>query len=67
MNNHIFVECKFAIKLWSDLRHYCQRSSVIPILNPQSATFFEIDPDLGFWPWTNAGKISILDVVGILE
>ena len=19
--NHIFVECKFAIKLWSDLRH----------------------------------------------
>ena len=46
--NHIFVECKFAIKLWSDLRHYCQRSFVIPILNPQSATFgfFEIDPDL---------------------
>ena len=46
--NHIFVECKFAIKLWSDLRHYCQSSFVIPILNPQSATFgfFEIDPDL---------------------
>ena len=46
--NHVFVECKFAIKLWSDLRHYCQRSFVIPILNPQSATFgfFEIDPDL---------------------
>ena len=46
--NHIFVECKFAIKLWSDLRHYCQRSFVIPILNPQSATFgfLEIDPDL---------------------
>ena len=46
--NHIFVECKFAIKLWSDLRHYCQRSFVIPILNPQSTTFglFEIDLDL---------------------
>ena len=30
------------------MRHYCQRSFVIPILNPQSATFgfFEIDPDL---------------------
>ena len=46
--NHIFVECKFAIKLWSDLRYYCQCSFDIPILNPQSATFgfFEIDPDL---------------------
>ena len=46
--NHIFVECKFAIKLWSDLRHYCQSSFVIPILNPQSAIFgfFETDPDL---------------------
>ena len=46
--NHIFVECKFAIKLWSDLRHYCQCSFDIPILNPQSTTFgfFEIDPDL---------------------
>ena len=46
--NHIYVECKFAIKLWSDLRHYCQSSFVIPILNPQSAFFgfFETDPDL---------------------
>ena len=46
--NHVFVECKFAIKLWSDLRHYCECSSDIPTLNPQSATFgfFEIDPDL---------------------
>ena len=46
--NHIFVECKFAVKLWSDLRHYSQSSFVIPILNPQSTTFgfFEIDPDL---------------------
>ena len=46
--NHIFVECKFDIKLWSDLRHYCQCSFVIPILNPQSAIFgfFETDPDL---------------------
>ena len=41
-------ECKFAIKLWSDLRHYCQSSFVIPILNPQSAIFrfFEAGPDL---------------------
>ena len=46
--NHIFVDCKFAIKLWIDLRHYCQRSFDIPILNPESVTFgfFEIDPDL---------------------
>ena len=46
--NRIFVQCKFAIKLWSDFRHYCQCSFDIPILNPQSATFgfFEIDPDL---------------------
>ena len=46
--NHSFVESKFAINLWSDLRHYCQCSFDIPILNPQSATFgfFEIDPDL---------------------
>ena len=49
--NNIFVECKFAIKLWSDLRNYCQRSFVIPtefILNRQSATFgfVKIDPDL---------------------
>ena len=42
--NHIFVECKFAIKLWSDLRHYSQRSFDLPISN---ATFglFEIAPD----------------------
>ena len=46
--NHIFVECKFAIKLWSDLRHYCQCSFDIQILNTQGATFgfFEIDPHL---------------------
>ena len=46
--NHIFVECKFTITLWSDLRHYCQCSFYLPILNLQSATlgFFEIDPDL---------------------
>ena len=46
--NHSFVECKFAINLWSDLRHYCQCSFDIPILNPQSATFgfLDIDPDL---------------------
>ena len=46
--NHNFVECKFAINLWSDLRHYCQCSFDIPILNPQSATFgfLDIDPDL---------------------
>ena len=37
--NYIFVECKFAIKLWSDLRHYRQCSFAIPVLNPQSATF----------------------------
>ena len=46
--NHIFVKCKFAIKLWSDLRNCCQCSFDIPILNPQSATFgfFKIDLDL---------------------
>ena len=46
--NHIFIECKFAIKLWSDLRHYSQSSFVIPILNPQGAIFgfFETGPDL---------------------
>ena len=46
--NHIFVECKFAIKLWRDFRHHCQSSFVIPILNPQTAIFgfFETDPDL---------------------
>ena len=32
--NHIFVESKSVIKLWSDLRHYC-------------FGFFGIDPDLG--------------------
>ena len=37
--NHIFVECKFAIKLWNNLRHYCHCSFDLPILNPQSATF----------------------------
>ena len=43
-----FVECKFAIKLWNDLRHYCQCSFDISISNPQSANFgfLEIDPDL---------------------
>ena len=40
--NHIFVECKLAIKLWSDLRHY-QCSFDIPIF---TFGFFEIDPDL---------------------
>ena len=46
--NKIFEECKFPIKLWSDLKDYCQYSFDLPILNPQSATFgfFEIDPDL---------------------
>ena len=43
--SHIFVECKFAIRLWSDLRHYCQNSFVTSILNPQS--------DLGIlWNWS---------------
>ena len=47
--NHIFVEYMFAIKLWSDLRHHCQCSFDLPILNPQIGTFglIEIDPDLG--------------------
>ena len=46
--NHIFVECKYAIKLWSDLRHYRRCSFDLPILNPQITTFgsFKIDPDL---------------------
>ena len=46
--NHIFVECTFPIKLWSDLRHCCQYSFDLPISNPQSANFgfFEIDLDL---------------------
>ena len=45
--NQIFVKCKYAIKLWSNLRH-CQCSFDLPILNLKSATFgfFEIDPDL---------------------
>ena len=45
---HIFAECKFTIKLWSDLKEYCQYGFGLPIWNPQSATFwfFEIDPDL---------------------
>ena len=37
--NHIFVECKFAIKLYIDSRHYCHCSFDLPILNPQSDTF----------------------------
>ena len=42
------MECKFAIKLWSDLRYYCQCSFDPSILNPQSVIFgfFEIDPGL---------------------
>ena len=46
-----FFECKFAIKFWSDLRHYCQCSFDTPILNLQSATFgfFQIDHDLGIF------------------
>ena len=48
LTNHFFVECKFSIKLWSDLENYCQCSFDLPILNPQSVTFgfFETDPDL---------------------
>ena len=38
--NHISVECTFTIKLWSDLRHYCQYSFDLPILNPQCALFW---------------------------
>ena len=46
--NHIFVTCKFAIKLWSDLKDFCQCSFDLPVSNPQSATFgfFGIDSDL---------------------
>ena len=46
--SHIFVECKFAIKLLSDLRHYSQCSFDIQILNTLGAAFgfFEIDPHL---------------------
>ena len=47
--NHIFVECKFAIKLWSDLRYYCQCSFDVPILNPQIATFGFFEIDNFFW------------------
>ena len=35
--NPIFVECKFAIKLWSNLRHYCRRSLDLSLLNSHSA------------------------------
>ena len=44
----IFVKCKFAIKLRSNLGHYCQCSFDLPILNPLSVTFgfSEIDSDL---------------------
>ena len=31
--NHMFAECKFAIKLWSDLKDYCQYRFDLPILN----------------------------------
>ena len=43
--NPIFVECKFAIKLWSNLRHYCRRSLDLSLLNLHSANFgfFKID------------------------
>ena len=46
--NHIFVECIFTVKLWSHLRHHCQCSFDLSILNPKTGTFgfFEIDPDL---------------------
>ena len=46
-----FFEFKFAIKFWSDLRHYCQCSFNTPILNLQIATFgfFQIDHDLGIF------------------
>ena len=46
--NHIFLACKFAVRIWSDLKDYCQCSFALPILNSQSVTFgfFEIDPDL---------------------
>ena len=33
--NHFFVECKFAIRLWSDLTHFCQCSFDVPVLNPE--------------------------------
>ena len=47
ITNHIFADCKFGIKLWSDLRQYCKYRFDLPILNSQSVTlgFFEIDPD----------------------
>ena len=33
--NHFFVECKFAIRLWSDLRHFCHCSFDAPVLYPE--------------------------------
>ena len=51
--NHIFVECKFAIKLWCDLRHYCQCSFDIPILNPQSGTLWIL------WNWSRFSNTFI--------
>ena len=58
--NHIFVECKFAIKLWSDLRQYCQCS--FDVLNPQSVTFgfFEVLIYNTFKPHTTIMQISHL-------
>ena len=46
--NHIFIACKFAMKLWNDLKDYCQSGFDLAILCPQSATFgfFEIDLDV---------------------
>ena len=42
------LNVNYGYQLWSDLRHYCQCSFDLPILNPQSAAcgFFEFDPDL---------------------
>ena len=46
--NRVFVECQFAIKLWSNLRDCSQFSFDLAILNAQNATFgiFEIGSDL---------------------
>ena len=46
--NHIFVECKFALKLWNNLKDYCQCGFDLPFLNPPRATFgsYETDPDM---------------------
>ena len=60
--NHIFVECKFAIKLWNDLRYYCQCSFDVPILNPQSATFGFFETDNFFEPHTTIIQILYLFV-----